>query len=404
MNVGRWGGIIAFVVVVLALGGCGGRAGGPIAAGRGAAARLAATSHQADTNDDNKVAIDELTAYIQAWKTGQYDSIDLVTNAISLWKSGETYHFDSAANPPFVTGAGGPNSSDIKVSISPTTLQATGGQQYQFQATVTGTANAQVTWRVREGGTIDATGLLTAPTRAGTYHVDVISVADPHQSATATVTVIAANSNLPFSGTRSYDVAGMGGGVLNGTGLQLTITNAPTAGRALNGLQVEVNAANGLFHHTLMTIQQILQNYLAGVLTTTDGRTATVEIRFANNGDSLTIVIRFETVESTGNALKMLVVTATAAAPDGFCVRRSVKFGGAALALVQGARVVQYEWDFDGDGTYDATSTTTPEATHVYEQAGTYAATLRVTDSRGGVATDTLNLSIIAGSAVVTVQ
>jgi hypothetical protein len=48
-----------------------------------------------------------------------------------------------------------------------------------------------VTWRVvePEGGTIDGAGLYTAPTAAGTYHVQVKREDFPETSATATVTV-----------------------------------------------------------------------------------------------------------------------------------------------------------------------------------------------------------------------
>ena len=298
-------------------------------------------------------------------------------------------------------------SGGVRVAVSPETLQAAPGERYAFHATVTGTLNGAVTWSVREGGAIDADGTLTAPSTPGTYHIDAVSLADISQSATATVTVVAVDQMIPFTGTRSYDVSGMAGGPLDGTGLQLTVTNQPSAGRRgrdANGLTVVVNSANGVFDQSLMTIEDVLQSYLAGTLTTNTGGTCSVEIRFLNGGDSLVIIIRFEAGPSTGTALKMLAVTATASAPQGFAVRRTIHFGGAALALVQGARVVRYEWDFDGDGTYDHSSDTTPEVDHVYTAAGSHPATLRVTDSGGGVASDTLNLTIVSGSTVVVVQ
>ncbi|MCP4613864.1 MAG: PKD domain-containing protein, partial [Planctomycetes bacterium] len=39
--------------------------------------------------------------------------------------------------------------------------------------------------------------------------------------------------------------------------------------------------------------------------------------------------------------------------------------------------IVLYEWDFDGDGTYDWNSTTTCSTTHSYATNGTYLATIR---------------------------
>jgi hypothetical protein len=50
--------------------------------------------------------------------------------------------------------------------------------------------------------------------------------------------------------------------------------------------------------------------------------------------------------------------------------------------------IALYEWDFDSDGAYDWNSTTSGSATHVYENAGVWTATLRVTDDTGYIATD----------------
>jgi PKD repeat protein len=46
--------------------------------------------------------------------------------------------------------------------------------------------------------------------------------------------------------------------------------------------------------------------------------------------------------------------------------------------------IVLYEWDFDGDGTYDYSSATNPITTHTYLIAKLYTARLRVTDAEGG--------------------
>lgn len=49
--------------------------------------------------------------------------------------------------------------------------------------------------------------------------------------------------------------------------------------------------------------------------------------------------------------------------------------------------IVQYDWDFDGDGTYDQT-TFQAFATHIYDTPGTYIASVRVTDNLGATAVD----------------
>lgn len=78
--------------------------------------------------------------------------------------------------------------------------------------------------------------------------------------------------------------------------------------------------------------------------------------------------------------------------------------------------IVNYEWDFDGDGTYDSSSTVTADAAHTYTMVGTYNATIRVTDSTGATATSSVDITAenpiralpqaypTAGSAPLTVR
>ena len=96
---------------------------------------------------------------------------------------------------PTVTALG----AGITVSISPEVASVQVEGMVAFTATVTGTTNGQsadVFWSVpeAEGGTVDSSGDYTAPDTEGTYHVVATSVADPSQSATATLTVTSAPS------------------------------------------------------------------------------------------------------------------------------------------------------------------------------------------------------------------
>ena len=104
-----------------------------------------------------------------------------------------------------ITGCGGssPSSSlgpGISVSITPKNASSIVNQKVRFSATVTGSSNTAVTWKVVEkrGGTIKA-GLYQAPHVNGTYHVVATSVADGTKSATATVAISA-----PFIFLREY--------------------------------------------------------------------------------------------------------------------------------------------------------------------------------------------------------
>ena len=45
--------------------------------------------------------------------------------------------------------------------------------------------------------------------------------------------------------------------------------------------------------------------------------------------------------------------------------------------------IILYEWDFDGDGVYDLSTTTLSIVSHTYTIPGTYTVTLRVTDFHG---------------------
>lgn len=57
-------------------------------------------------------------------------------------------------------------------------------------------------------------------------------------------------------------------------------------------------------------------------------------------------------------------------------------------------RIVLYRWDFDGDGTFDYSNSTTGNTTHVYPEEGVYVAVLQVTDNRGEVASATVSVKV----------
>ena len=58
--------------------------------------------------------------------------------------------------------------------------------------------------------------------------------------------------------------------------------------------------------------------------------------------------------------------------------------------------IVTYEWDFDTDGAFSADHTsTTADANFTYTTPGNYTVTVRVTDDRGGIRTDTLTMTVL---------
>ncbi len=90
----------------------------------------------------------------------------------------------SAPPPP-------PPSQAISISLTPSGASLWTGGTQAFQATVSGTSNQAVTWSVVEasGGTVSSTGLYTAPSLAGSFHVKAVSSADTTKAAQASVTV-----------------------------------------------------------------------------------------------------------------------------------------------------------------------------------------------------------------------
>ncbi|MGZ4788332.1 MAG: alkaline phosphatase family protein [Terriglobales bacterium] len=109
-----------------------------------------------------------------------------------------------------------PASTGISVTISPTTATLAVGTNQQFKAQVTGTTNTAVTWSVdgvnggdSSVGTITDNGSYTAPLTAGSHTVTATSVADPQQSASASVSVIRMtvspdNATVAPSGTQQF--------------------------------------------------------------------------------------------------------------------------------------------------------------------------------------------------------
>ncbi|HMV47404.1 MAG TPA: DUF1800 family protein [Blastocatellia bacterium] len=111
---------------------------------------------------------------------------------------------ERSASAP-VTIAGTPI---VSVTISPTSASVQTGTTRQFTATVSGSANTAVTWKVADVvggnstvGTISSTGLYTAPATvpAGAVAVSATSQADATKKATALVTVTAPVSTVAVS-------------------------------------------------------------------------------------------------------------------------------------------------------------------------------------------------------------
>lgn len=69
----------------------------------------------------------------------------------------------------------------------------------------------------------------------------------------------------------------------------------------------------------------------------------------------------------------------------------SISFDGSSSSASLGSVIEQYQWDFDGDGNYDASGVTT---SHTYNIPGIYEAELKVTDDWGEIDTTTRTITV----------
>jgi PKD repeat protein len=104
--------------------------------------------------------------------------------------------------------------------------------------------------------------------------------------------------------------------------------------------------------------------------------------------------------DNTGEAVSDTITIYALSAPT-VIASASPTSGGAPLDVTFLATVsdpdgtiVLYEWDFDGDGTYDYSDPTTASTTFTYGPAGLYHATIRVTDNDDLTGTDTITLAV----------
>ena len=117
-------------------------------------------------------------------------------------------------------GGGGGGGGAVVVSVSPHSASKFPAEQQQFTASVSGTSNTQVTWQVNGAtggspsvGTVDSTGLYTAPSVVPTANlpiaVSAISQADVMKSDTAMVTIKAPTPSGTYTVTITATVGSL---------------------------------------------------------------------------------------------------------------------------------------------------------------------------------------------------
>jgi PKD repeat protein len=146
-----------------------------------------------------------------------------------------------------------------------------------------------------------------------------------------------------------------------------------------------------------------------GTYETNTGSTPTVSKTY-ENAEELTIGLRVtDDGGATDRAARTLVVSsgtpgniapqaAFTISPNPASLETQVTFNATGSSDSDGT-VVKYEWDLDGNGTYETNTGSTPTATHSYSSEGDRQISLRVTDNSGGTATVSHALIVGHGSA-----
>ena len=213
-----------------------------------------------------------------------------------------------------------PTITSVSVTCNPASVQT--GQTSQCTATVTGTGSysSAVTWSA-SAGTINSSGLLTAPSTAGTVTVTATSTQDATKSGTATVTITApavAVSVSPASAT-----------VLIGAAQQFTATVTGAVNTAVTWSVNDVTGGNA----TVGTISS------AGGYTAPDSAPTpnTVTVKATSVADTTKFAAATVTISS---AVSITALSATSAQPLSLITITGSVFDPAADILVR---------FFDGD-------------------------------------------------------
>jgi YD repeat-containing protein len=114
-----------------------------------------------------------------------------------------------------------------------------------------------------------------------------------------------------------------------------------------------------------------------------------VRLRVTDNGGATDLGV--ETLTVINNQPPTAALTATPSTPK---AGEAVAFSAAGSKDSDGT-IAKYEWDLDGNGTYETETGTTPTVSHTYSGAGEVKVGLRVTDNGGKTATATTTVTVL---------
>ena len=184
------------------------------------------------------------------------------------------------------------------VAVTPSGLgNVLQGTTVQFTAQVVGRSNHAVVWSVREGsagGTIDSTGLYTAPSAAGTFHVVATSQADPKASGMASVEVPAltvfispAAETLRIGGQRQF------GGFANAANQNVAwkLEEGAAGGTITADGLYAAPVTTGTFHVSATAVFNTNVSTTAPVTIVTTGFASISDMAIARSGHTATLLL-----------------------------------------------------------------------------------------------------------------
>jgi PKD repeat protein len=142
---------------------------------------------------------------------------------------------------------------------------------------------------------------------------------------------------------------------------------------------------NGVFDFTSTTTGNTTHTYAAP-------GTFNAVFRVTDNDGTIATAVATATAVRVGPAGSPTATITAPNAPRTVVAPTTVAFSG--TGSDPGGSIVRYEWDFNGDGTYEYSSATTAATSFQYVSPGTFTAALRVTDNAGLTGIDTVDITV----------
>ncbi len=164
----------------------------------------------------------------------------------------------------------------VTIAISPTSATIQSGATQQFIPSIHGAKNRAVTWSAT-GGTISTSGLYTAGATSGSFTAKATSVQDPTKSATATITIPAAQQvtvNIsPTTATAQPSATQQFAATVTGTA-NTAVTWSATGGTISTSGLYTAGATSGAFTAKATSVQDPTKSAAATITIATQTTTA----------------------------------------------------------------------------------------------------------------------------------